>query len=261
MTDVFMMVGASFTLITLLMFILWGVYLFLRNAGIADLGWTLSFLIAAWAYFFLGNGNLLKMILAIAMVTIWACRLFIYTYKRYETSSEDPRYTRLREKWGGESNEILFLILFVFQGVLVILVSLPVFIISLASTSEWSKWEFIGIAIWLLGGVGEGFADSQLEAFHKNPENKNKVLSTGLWRFSRHPNYFFEFLIWVGFFLFALPSYGGIFAILSPIIMLVLLTKVSGIPLTEEQALLDKGDLYRDYQRTTSSFFPWFPVK
>jgi steroid 5-alpha reductase family enzyme len=100
-----------------------------------------------------------------------------------------------------------------------------------------------------------------LEAFHKNPENKNKVLSTGLWRFSRHPNYFFEFLIWVGFFLFALPSYGGIFAILSPIIMLVLLTKVSGIPLTEEQALLDKGDLYRDYQRTTSSFFPWFPVK
>lgn len=261
MSEAFMMFGASFSLITLLMLALWGVYLFQRNAGIVDFGWVLSLLIAAWSYFFFGHGNLLKMILITSMATIWACRLFFHMYKRYESSKEDPRYTHLREKWGGDPNDMLFLMLFVFQGVLAVLVSLPFFIVGFGSTSEWSKWEFIGIVIWWIGVVGEAYADKQLEAFHKNPENKDKVLQEGLWRFSRHPNYFFEFLVWVGFFLFALPTYGGFFAILSPIIMLILLTKVSGVPLTEEHSLLDKGDLYREYQRTTSAFFPWFPRK
>lgn len=261
MSEAFTMFGASFTLITLLMISLWGIYLFQRNAGIVDLGWGVGFLLAAWAYFFLGNGDLAKMLIITAMASIWAGRLIYHLYRRYEVDKEDPRYTRLREKWGGDANDMLFLMMFVFQGFLVVLISLPFFIVDFGSNPEWSKWEFIGILVWFAGVLGETVADSQLTEFNKDPANHDKVCNVGLWRFSRHPNYFFECLVWVGFFLFAMPSYGGFFAIISPIAVLLLLTKVSGIPLAEEQALATKGDLYREYQRTTSAFFPWFPGK
>jgi len=261
MTDVFMMFGASFILITLLMVSLWIVYLFQRNAGIVDLGWALSFLVATWAYFFLGHGDLPKMMIVTGMVTLWAIRLLTHLYKRYDASKEDPRYSRMRQRWGGDPSELLFLMMFIFQGVLVVLISTPIFIVCFGSDSIWTKWEFIGVAIWFLGLVGEGYADAQLAAFSANPANAGKVCQNGLWRFSRHPNYFFEFLVWVGFFLFALPSYGGIIAIISPLLVLLLLVKVSGIPLAEEQSLASKGDLYREYQRTTSAFVPWFRGK
>lgn len=261
MFEAFTMLGASFTLIMILMITLWGVYLFQRNAGIVDIGWGIGFLIAAWSYFFLGSGDLLKMIAVTTMATIWAVRLIAYIFLRYRSDKEDPRYTKMRQRWGGDPNDMLFLMMFIFQGTLVVLISLPFFFVNFGSASEWTRWEFIGMGVWLLGIVGESFADSQLAAFNKNPNNEGKVLQKGLWRFSRHPNYFFEFIVWVGFFLFALPSYGGIFSIISPLLILVLLVKVSGIPPAEEQSLETKGDLYRDYQRRTSAFIPWFPSK
>jgi steroid 5-alpha reductase family enzyme len=259
MFDAFTMLGASFTLIMLLMIGLWSIYLFQRNAGIVDIGWGIGFLIAAWAYFFLGNGDLLKMIFITTMATLWAVRLTAHIFWRYKAHQEDPRYTRMRQKWGGDSNGLLFLMMFIFQGTLIVLISLPFFIVDFASDSEWTQWEFIGILVWVIGLIGEGFADAQLASFQKDPAHQGLVCKKGLWRFSRHPNYFFEFLIWVGFFLFALPAPGGIAALISPILILLLLLKVSGIPPTEEQSLETKGDLYRDYQRTTSSFIPWFP--
>lgn len=259
MSIAFTMIGASFTLITLLMVALWIVYLFQRNAGIVDLGWGVGFLLAAWSYFFLGNGNLLKMIVITTMVTLWAVRLIAHLYLRFNSAIEDPRYTRLRAKWGGDPNDMQFLMMFIFQGLLILAISLPIFIVNFGSYSHWTSLEFAGIFIWLIGMAGEYFADKQLAEFKKLPENKEQVCKNGLWRFSRHPNYFFEFLIWIGFFLFALPSYGGIFAVISPMVVLFLILKVSGIPPTEEQALATKGDLYRDYQQSTNAFFPWFP--
>ncbi|HEV8052263.1 MAG TPA: DUF1295 domain-containing protein [Parachlamydiaceae bacterium] len=259
MAEAFTMIGASFTLIMVLMIALWGVYLIQRNAGIVDLGWGIGFLIAAWAYFILGRGDLVKMLFITAMASIWAGRLIYHLYMRYESDKEDPRYSRLRERWGGDPNDMLFLMMFVFQGLLVVLISIPFFIVDFGSEAEWSKLEFIGIVVWFIGVLGEAYADWQLVEFNKDPLNQGKVCQNGLWRFSRHPNYFFETIIWIGFFLFALPSYGGFFAIISPIVVLLLLTKVSGIPLAEEQSLATKGALYREYQRITSAFFPWFP--
>ena len=261
MSEAFTMFGASFTLIMLLMVGLWGIYLFQRNAGIVDLGWGIGFLLAAWAYFFLGRGDLAKMLIITAMASIWAGRLIYHLYTRYEADKEDPRYARMRDRWGGDPNDMLFLMMFVFQGLLVVLISIPFFIVDFGSNADWSKWEFIGIVVWFIGVLGETCADSQLIAFNSDPSNQGKVCQKGLWRFSRHPNYFFESLVWVGFCLFALPSYGGFFAIVSPIVILLLLTKVSGIPLAEEQSLATKGELYREYQRTTSAFFPWFPKR
>lgn len=259
MLDALIMFGGSFTFVILLMVALWVIYLFQHNAAIVDIGWGLCFLITAWAYFFLGDGNLLKRLIITAMATVWAGRLTTHLFLRYVPEKEDHRYTRMRERWGGDSSGMLFLMLFIFQGVLVVVLSLPFFFVNWGSTSDWSRWEFIGIAVWVIGVLGEAAADAQLATFMKNPENKGKVCREGLWRFSRHPNYFFEWVVWIGFFFFALPSYGGEFAILSPIIILLLLIKVSGIPLAEEEALASKGEAYQDYQRTTSAFIPWFP--
>jgi steroid 5-alpha reductase family enzyme len=258
MLDALIMFGGSFTFVIFLMAALWLIYLFQHNAAIVDIGWGISFLITAWIYFFLGDGDLLKKLIMTAMATVWAGRLTTHLFLRYVPEKEDPRYTRLREKWGGDSSGVLFLMLFIFQGVLVVILSLPFFLVGWGSTSEWSRWEFIGILVWLVGVLGEAAADKQLADFVKDPENKGKVCNRGLWRFSRHPNYFFEWVIWMGFFLFALPSYGGEFAVLSPIIMLLLLTKVSGIPLAEEESLASKGEAYREYQQATSAFIPWF---
>ena len=120
-------------------------------------------------------------------------------------------------------------------------------------------WEIWGIFLWLTGVVGESAADLQLEAFQRDPANQGKVCQTGLWRVSRHPNYFFEGLVWVGFCLFAMPADWGALGIISPLLMYTLLLKVSGIPLAEAEALRSKGDAYREYQNTTSAFIPWFP--
>ena len=119
--------------------------------------------------------------------------------------------------------------------------------------------EWLGCALWLVALGGETLADRQLAAFKDDPANRGKVCDSGLWRYSRHPNYFFEWLVWVSFFLFALPSPWGWTTIFAPALMLFFLLRVTGIPYTEQQSLRSKGDAYRAYQRVTSPFIPWFP--
>ncbi len=119
--------------------------------------------------------------------------------------------------------------------------------------------EFGGAAIWLIAVIGESTADYQLKKFKADPANKGKICDRGLWYYSRHPNYFFEWLIWVAYFLFAAGAPGGWITIYCPLLMLLFLTKITGIPPTEAQSLKSRGDAYRDYQRRTSAFVPWFP--
>ena len=121
--------------------------------------------------------------------------------------------------------------------------------------------EWVGVAIWLLALAGESLSDHQLKSFKADPANRGKICQTGLWNYSRHPNYYFEWLIWVGFFLIAWSSPGGCFTVLCPGLMLFFLLRVTGIPLTEELSLKNKGDAYRQYQKTTSAFVPWFKRK
>jgi len=121
-----------------------------------------------------------------------------------------------------------------------------------------SPFEWVGFILWAISVNGERVADSQLSNFKKNPANKGKVCSEGLWNYSRHPNYFFQWLMWMSYFIFALGSPYGYLAIISPAIILYLLLKVTGIPLTEEQSIRSKGDAFREYQKTTSAFIPWF---
>jgi steroid 5-alpha reductase family enzyme len=121
--------------------------------------------------------------------------------------------------------------------------------------------EFVGCAVWLIGMIGEATADAQLNAFKKNPASHGKTCRAGLWNYSRHPNYFFEWVIWLGLAVFALGSPFGFIGLLSPALILYFLLRVTGIPATEAQALRTKGEDYKNYQRTTSAFVPWFRRK
>lgn len=259
MYNVFEMLGASFFLVLSMMGILWIIFFFRRNAGIVDIGWALGFVISSWVFFFLGAGYGPKKWVLTTMVTVWALRLAWHLYHRFIISKEDPRYQELRKNWGSEHANFKFLLLFIFQGVLVIILSLPFLIVNVNANPSWSGVEVFGIILWGIGVLGEACADNQLRKFKLKPENKDKVCRNGLWYFSRHPNYFFEFVVWVAFFLYALGTPLGWLSIISPALILCLLTQVSGIPLTEKQALKDKGPDYADYQRTTSIFIPWFP--
>jgi steroid 5-alpha reductase family enzyme len=253
------MLGAGFFLVLLWMMSLWIFYLFKRNAGIIDVGWAISFILCAWAYFFLGQGAILKKLLMTFMVTVWAGRLAWHLYNRMLSSEEEPRYVELRRNWGGDPSNFLFLMLFMLQGVIAVVLSIPFLVVNANALLSWDHWEIVGFLVWLIGVGGEALADSQLAAFHQNPENKGKVCRNGLWFYSRHPNYFFEFLVWVGFFLFAIGSPFGWVSIISPLMILGLLLKGSGIPLNEAQALRTKGTEYEKYQKTTPGFIPWFP--
>lgn len=258
MTDLFTMVGASFMLVMGIMTVCWFIYLFQRNAGIVDIGWTLGFIATQWAYFFLGSGDLLKRCVLTGMVTVWGARLAWHLFQRFLRTPEDPRYVEMRKQWGKDFLHFKIYGMFLFQGLIVMVLTVPFLIVSAGAESEWSLLEGIGILLWIAGVAGESLADKQLMDFKKLAGNAGKICQEGLWRFSRHPNYFFEFIVWVGYFLFAFASPWGWFAVVAPALMLALLLGLSGIPLNEAESLRTKGDAYREYQRTTSPFIPWF---
>ena len=253
------MVGAGFLLVIALMSLLWVVYYFKGNAGIADAGWGLAFMLPMAAYLLLGEGAFLKRGVLACMVWVWGGRLSWHLYQRYLRSEEDFRYQKFRKECGERNCGFKFYMLFIFQGVLALLLTAPFIIVSYASIESWSGVELAGILVWAAGVAGEAHSDTILEKFRSHPENKGKICKEGLWKYSRHPNYFFECVVWTGFFLFALGTPGGWIGIVSPVIMLVLLTKVSGIPLVEAEAVKNRGDDYLSYQKTTSSLVPWFP--
>ncbi len=254
----FEMVGAAFVLVMTFMSFLWLVYYFRRNASIVDIGWTLSFILVVIAYGVLGNGAALKKITIASLVAIWAMRLAWYLTDRYLTSPEDIRYQKIREGWGNKNVDFKFFLLFLFQGLIVIILSLPFLIVCHYSISQWTLWELWAVLVWIIGVCGEFIADAQLQKFKQDSNNARKVCQVGLWYYSRHPNYFFEWIVWIGYFLFAMGSPWGILAIISPIMMYILLLKVSGVQITEKHLLSKKGEAYRDYQITTNAFFPWF---
>lgn len=259
MVTLLQMIGASFVLVQLLMLILWLIYYQRGNAGIVDLGWAGGFILTTIAYFVLGYGSFFKTLVLLLMVVLWAGRLGYHLYRRYSAGIEDERYQELRERWGPQYSDFKFLILFVFQGVLITLLSLPFLLVACCPQPYWSGWEVFGIILWAIGLAGEHFADEQLFAFKS--ANTPGVCKQGLWRYSRHPNYFFEWIIWLGFAFYAFTATAGLLAFISPAIMYYLLRYVSGVPLTESHLLKTKGDEYRQYQATTSEFFPWLPGK
>ncbi|RYG28789.1 MAG: DUF1295 domain-containing protein, partial [Chitinophagaceae bacterium] len=184
-------------------------------------------------------------------------RLGIHLWQRVigHLHEEEGRYKQLRKEWGKDANRN-FLFFFQFQAISNVILALPFFIVTSNGDPELHVLEYAGIAIWAIAFLGEMIADRQLANFKKDPKNKGKVCDTGLWNYSRHPNYFFEWLTWMGYFVFALATPFGYLAIISPAIILYLLLKVTGVPNNEEQNLRSKPVAYKKYQEEVSAFVP-----
>lgn len=225
------------------------------NAGIVDTVWSFSFPLLAVIYYLVEGRDSPRHVLVLLMVVIWGMRLALHLLVRTLGHKEDKRYTALREQWGDKQN-ILMLRFFYFQAMLAVVLSLPFALMMMNSDTAITWLEWSGAAIWLIAVTGETVADYQLNKFISDPANKGKVCEKGLWYYSRHPNYFFEWLVWVAFLVAALGSHWGFLSIICPVLMLYFLLKVTGIPYTEEQSIKSKGHLYRNYQRTTSAFMP-----
>lgn len=242
----------------LVMFVLWIIHLRLKNAGVVDIGWAGSYALIALVYAVMGDGYGPRRALITTMVVIWSVRLAAHLTARTIAQPEDARYQHIRQQWGGNV-PLKFFLFFQFQALLNVILSVPLLLVAVNPRSELSPLEWLGCALWIIAVAGESLADRQLRAFKSDLANRGKVCNLGLWRYSRHPNYFFEWLVWVALFVFALASPYGFVSIIAPALMLYFLLRVTGIPATEAQLLRSKGDAYRAYQQTTSAFVPWFP--
>lgn len=259
MKEIFPMVATALSAVILIMTIIWLIQKKIGNAGIVDIAWSYNFIIVALVFCFMGNGFMNRKLLVTMMVVIWGLRLGTYLFIRVmgHIETEDVRYKQLREDWK-DKLQARFFGFFQMQGMLNVLLSLPFLLMCINTDPQIHTLEYIGFFTWVIALSGEALADYQLARFKKDKSNKGKVCETGLWYYSRHPNYFFEWMIWVAYFIIALSSPYGWTSIICPLMMFYFLFKVTGIPMTEEQAVKSKGDMYRRYQQTTSAFVPWF---
>ncbi len=240
-----------------------GIYAIARrmdNYGIVDIAWSYSFGLLALFLALYADGWVQRRWVLAALVLVWSLRLGTHLYRRVmgHHPLEDRRYVEMRRLWGADFAGRMFRF-YQMQGVSIVLLGLPFFLAMSNKEVGFHTLEIAGIALWVLAVLGEAAADAQLVAFKKQAVDSKSVCDVGLWRYSRHPNYFFEWMIWISYFVFATASPWGWLSVIAPAVILYLLLRVTGIPMTEEQAVRTKGDAYRHYQRTTSSFVPWFP--
>ena len=251
----------GFAIVAGMMLALWVIHLLIRNAAIVDAGWAAGLAMLAIFYAVKGPGYFARKWAIALMAGFWGLRLAFYLlFSRVLGKPEEGRYVQLRREWKTHL-PLRFLFFFEFQALLDVVLSLPFLLASLNTRASLGKSEKIGAAIWLISICGEAIADYQLDRFRRQPANKGKTYRAGLWSYSRHPNYFFEWMIWVGYAVFALGSPWGWLGLLSPALILYFLLGSSGIAATEAQALRTRGMEYRAYQSTTSTFVPWFRKK
>jgi steroid 5-alpha reductase family enzyme len=240
----------------------WFIYRWTEKASWVDVAWSFLFGVLALVYFLGLSPQGIRHFLMATMAIFWSFRLTFHLFFRVLRSTEDGRYLALQERWG-KSAPLKFFLFYQFQGIFNGLLAFPFLLVSLDPRLEVHLLEGLAFLLWMIALLGESLADRQLKQFKRSPENQGRVCQQGLWRYSRHPNYFFEFLIWCSFALFAFKALSpwGQLSFLLPALMLYLLLNVTGIPETEKQSLRSKGEAYREYQERTSAFIPWFPQK
>ncbi len=249
-----LLVGLTFA--SFVMFVLWLMQLVTHDAGIVDVGWSGTVGLLAVFYGSTVRVDSWRALLVVAMASLWAFRLAGYLLRdRVLGKSEDGRYQKLRAGFGSWA-QLFFFAFFQFQGLLAWLFSLA-FWLAIQREGALDVWDLAGCIVWIVAFVGETVADLQLARFRANDAHHGKTCRQGLWNYSRHPNYFFEWLHWWSYVLIAWPTPLGWITLFAPALMLFFLFKVTGIPATEARALINRGDDYRDYQRTTSVFVPW----
>jgi steroid 5-alpha reductase family enzyme len=241
-----------------LMTAVWLLQLRTKNAGIVDVAWAGGIGLIAVGFALTSPGDFGRRLLLAALIGLWSLRLAVYLYLRVVGHPEEGRYATLRQQWGPDANRRLFRF-FQLQAATVVLFATPVMIGAYSPQPLGTAWDFVGMAVWLIGVGGVALADWQLARFKRTSSSRGRTCRDGLWRYSRHPNYFFEWLHWWSYVLLATSNPWWWLAAITPILLLYFLVFVTGIPPTEAQAVASRGEDYREYQRTTSAFVPWFP--
>ena len=253
--------GWNFSAVFLMMVIGWLISLRYRNVTIVDSLWGLGFVLIAWITFLLSEGFIGRRLLIVVLVSLWGIRLSVFLSRRNWGAGEDPRYGEWRKKSGERFWLVSFFKVFLLQAIFLWVISLVLQIGQLSSTPDRFTWlDMLGVFIWGAGFFFEAVGDWQLARFKADPSTKGRVMDQGLWAYTRHPNYFGEFLIWWGFFVITLSTPNSWWTIISPLIVTAVLLKMTGIPLTESTIVKTRPG-YKDYIERTSAFVPWFPKK
>ncbi len=228
-----------------------------KDNSIVDIGWGIGFVLIAISIFFQSDKTTVQLI-AVSLITVWGLRLATYIYSRNKGKPEDYRYAQWREEWGKYVVIRAFFQVFMLQGAIMLIVASPLYVI-FSQPLELTWNVFLAIVVWLIGFYFETMGDYQMAQFKKNPDNKGKVMRYGVWKYTRHPNYFGDATQWWAIFLFALMSPYWYLAAIGPAVMHFFLVKVSGVAMLERKY---KGNpKYANYIATTSAFIPWFPKK
>lgn len=250
--------GIGLAVILGLMTLLWLVSLWLKNSSIVDIFWGTGFVIAFWLYFALTPAGFIpRQLLTGGLVTLWGLRLSLHILRRNWGKPEDFRYQKWRSEEGNTWWWKSLYRVFWLQGGLMWLISAPLLAVQAGGQPDhFTAWDVLGVIVWLVGFYFEAAGDAQLARFKADPANKGQVLDRGVWRYTRHPNYFGDSAQWWGYYLLALAA-GGWWTIFSPILMTLFLLRVSGVALLEKT--LEKRPGYKEYIERTSAFIPWFP--
>jgi steroid 5-alpha reductase family enzyme len=229
-----------------------------NHPSIVDIAWPYGIGALALAYGLLSEGLAERRLLVSSLGAIWSLRLGSYVLRRVLTMPEDRRYEALRRQHQEKFQSFLFYF-YQMQAFTVPIFALPILVAMRRDAAALDVRDLVGVVIWLVAVVGESVADAQLAAFRRSLGTTGRVCDRGLWRYSRHPNYFFEWVHWISYVAIGWSAPLGWLTLIGPALMFLFLWFVTGIPVTEQRLIESRGDAYRDYQRRTSVFFPWFP--
>jgi len=228
-----------------------------KRNDVADVAWGLGFVLMAWVSFFLSGDSGTRGILVGALVSIWGLRLAWHIHRRNKGKAEDYRYLAWRKEWGKWFYIRSYFQVYLLQGLFLFFIVTPVLLINKNAGAQLGIIDFVGVVVWLGGFYFESVGDAQLARFIKNPANKGKLMQSGLWAYTRHPNYFGEVTQWWGLWLIALSVPNGWLSIIGPTTITFLILKVSGIPMLEKK--MEENPGFAEYKRKTSVFIPLPP--
>ncbi len=236
----------------------YGIALLKKRNDVADIAWGMGYILIC-IYLFITQPHASISLLLYLLVVCWGLRLSLHIYFRNKNKTEDFRYRQWRQDWGKTFYWRTYLQVFLLQGVILLIIISPVLFTAVQGSNDWTVSTFIGIACWLTGFYFQSVADYQLSVFVKNRSSNSEIMQTGLWKYSRHPNYFGELLMWWGIFIIIIPMPGSIYFIISPLTISFLLLYVSGIPLLEKK--YDGNSAFQSYKKRTSALIPMPPKK
>ena len=247
------------TLIFIYFFLFFLVGTLIKNNSIVDIGWGIGFVIISWYAWWTRKPVPIPVTVMTLMVTVWGLRLFYHIIRRNWGKPEDFRYAQWRKEWGRMVIPRAFLQVYLTQAFFMLVVALGI-IFAGTDPNYWNpSLTGLGALIWIIGFYFEAVGDWQLEVFKKNPNNKGKIMTEGLWKYTRHPNYFGEAVMWWGIYILSRASGAPFWVIISPAVITYLLVFVSGVPMLERAMIKRPG--FKEYAEKTSVFVPWFPKK